>query len=113
RYIRSTLPATSWPAPAIEAAITCSCATVTPGQQQERHQTIQITTDHDLSWYRGHRPCRGPARAHRFPMAIEYQGNQVHQIHTAGDQLASARHRGGDHLQLLDHSPWPAVNLPP
>ena len=25
-------------------------------------------------------------------MAIEHQGNQVHRIHTAGDQLASARH---------------------
>ncbi|MCX4038119.1 hypothetical protein OR604_18205 [Aeromonas caviae] len=47
------------------------------------------------------------------PMAIEHQGNQVHRICTAGDQLASARHRGGDHLQLLDRSPGPAVNLPP
>ncbi len=42
-------------------------------------------------------------------MAIERQGNQVHQIHTAGDQLASARHRGGDHLQRLDRSPEPAA----
>ncbi|MFQ2832469.1 hypothetical protein ACK3YH_16825 [Aeromonas caviae] len=39
------------------------------------------------------------------PMAIERQDNQVHQIHTAGDQLASARHRGGDHLQRPDRSP--------
>ncbi|WP_324040399.1 hypothetical protein, partial [Aeromonas dhakensis] len=50
-----------------------------PGQQQERPNH----PDHDLSWYRGHRHCRGPARAHRFPMAIEHQGNQVHRIHTA------------------------------
>ncbi|UBQ52811.1 hypothetical protein [Aeromonas hydrophila] len=42
-------------------------------------------------------------------MAIERQDNQVHQIHTAGDQLASARHRGGDHLQLLDRSLGPAA----
>ncbi len=46
-------------------------------------------------------------------MAIERHGNQVHQIHTAGDQLASARHRGSDHLQLLDRSPGPATTLPP
>ncbi len=177
RCTRSTLPATSWPAPAIEVAITCSRSTVPPGQQQERTRPSRSRLvlvpwppalpgpcassqvphghrapgqpgapdphcrrpagqrppsrrrspaaarplprassrsapdhpDHDLSWYRGHRHCRGPARAHRYPMAIERQGNQVHQIHTAGDQLASARHRGGDHLQLLNHSPRPAA----
>ncbi|MFQ2883946.1 hypothetical protein ACK30W_20205, partial [Aeromonas caviae] len=44
------------------------------------------------------------------PMAIEHQGNQVNRI--TGDQLASPRHRGGDHLQLLDRSPG-ASNNPP
>ncbi|WP_324047764.1 hypothetical protein [Aeromonas caviae] len=58
--------------------------------------------DHDLSWYRGHRPYRA---------GVKRQGNQVNRI--SGDQLASARHRGGDHLQLLDRSPGPAVNLLP
>jgi hypothetical protein len=44
-------------------------------------------------------------------MAIEHQGNQVNRI--TCDQLASARHRGGDHLQLLDRYPGPAATLPP
>ncbi|WP_042658647.1 hypothetical protein, partial [Aeromonas allosaccharophila] len=40
---------------------------------------------------------------------MERQGNQVHRIRIACDQLASARHRGGELLQLRDRSPGPAA----
>ncbi|WP_324040346.1 hypothetical protein [Aeromonas dhakensis] len=33
----------------------------------------------------------------------------MHRIRIACDQLASSRHRGGDHLQLRDRSPGPAA----
>ncbi|MCX4038089.1 hypothetical protein OR604_18055, partial [Aeromonas caviae] len=67
-----------------------------PGQQQERPQ-----------------PSRSRLVLVPWPPALpggcttprERQGNLVHRIRIAGDQLASARHRGGDHLQLLDRSP--------
>ncbi len=94
------MPATSWPAPAIEEAITCSCATVPPGLQQKRT-----------------RPSRSRLVLVPWPPALpggcttprERQGNQVHRIRIACDQLASSRHRGGVLLQLRDRSPGPAA----
>ncbi|MCX4038127.1 hypothetical protein OR604_18245 [Aeromonas caviae] len=58
-----------------------------------------------MSGYRATGPAGAKHELTGSPMAIERQGNQVHQIRIAGDQLASARHRGGDHLQLRDRSP--------
>ncbi|MCX4038109.1 hypothetical protein OR604_18155 [Aeromonas caviae] len=50
------------------------------------HQTIQITA------------CPGTVATGTAGRLYHAQGNQEHQIRIAGDPLASARHRGGDHL---------------